>query len=89
MAIYRLARREPLRRVTAALQPLAREVAIACGLRLAVTRLRGSENVNLYETVHERAVMASAVRDKPFPSRLTLYSAFLLVFLVEVLNGYS
>ncbi len=26
--------------------------AIACGLRLAVTRLRGSENVNLYETVH-------------------------------------
>ncbi len=52
MAIYRLARREPLRRVTAALQPLTRGVAIACGLRLAVTRLRGSENVNLYETVH-------------------------------------
>jgi len=52
MAIYRLARREPLRRVTAALQPLTMGVAIACGLRLAVTRLRGSENVNLYETVH-------------------------------------
>ena len=52
MAIYRLARREPLRRATAALQSLTREVAMACGLRLAVTRLRGSENVNLYETVH-------------------------------------
>ena len=49
-----LARREPLRRATAALQLLTRGggVAIACGLRLAVTRLRGSENVNLYETVH-------------------------------------
>ncbi len=47
MAIYRLVRREPLRRTTAALQSLTRESAIACGLRLDVARLRGSENVNL------------------------------------------
>jgi len=32
---------------------LANGGAIACGLRLALTHLRGSENVNLFETVHQ------------------------------------
>jgi len=43
MAACRLARREPSKYANAALQSLAREKAIASGLRLALAYLDGSE----------------------------------------------
>jgi hypothetical protein len=43
MAAYRLALREQAQCANAALQPLTRESAIACGLRLALTHWAGSE----------------------------------------------
>ncbi len=50
MAACRLARREPPKYANAALQSLAREKAIPCGLRLALTYLGGSEAAKLGET---------------------------------------
>jgi len=47
MAAYRLARRESPSRAIAALQLLTRVPAIACKLRLALTRLGGSEPGNI------------------------------------------
>ena len=46
VSAYRLAQREPPKCASAALQSLERDLAIPCGLRLALTQLGGSEPIN-------------------------------------------